>query len=141
MGDERERFVGSALPVISAASYRSTGSGPIIILVIDDSSDADFADVIAAAAGSASDAFTATWTALVDEAGTAVRFHLLRVQTGAERRWLVTDPPADFVEVLRTDPHLVALLPERLAGDPDSPLEPEHLHEAMFVTARTASAG
>jgi hypothetical protein len=92
-------------------------SGPIIVLVIDDTTDDEFASIVAREDMRPSDNFTGRWGTGELNGNWTIDFHLLEVGGRADRRFFTDNIHRELLDWVLTVPHTVALLPAELAAE------------------------
>ena len=98
--------------------------GPsIIILVVDDSEDDELTTIIAREEHVPSPNFGGVWGSGQADGHWLVGFHLIQLGGGVERQWFTDNIHRPLLEAVLDVPHLVAIVPEEIAGDAKSPEE------------------
>jgi hypothetical protein len=89
----------------------------IIILVVDDESDGELASVFAREDHVPSPNFGGVWGSGQQDGHWLVAFHLVEHGGGIERQWYTSNIHRPLLETVLEVPHLVAIIPEEIAGD------------------------
>lgn len=95
-------------------------SGPIIVLVVDDSDDDELAGIIASEDMVPAEHFGGVWGTAQRDGHWLVGFRLVELGArtdGIERAWITDNIHRELLETILTVPHLVAILPAELAED------------------------
>jgi hypothetical protein len=92
--------------------------GPsIIILVVDDSEDDELIAILAREDGVPSPNFGGVWGSGQADGNWLVGFHLIQLDGGVERQWFTDNIHRPLLEAVLDVPHLVAIVPEEIAGE------------------------
>lgn len=89
----------------------------IIILVVDDSDDDELTAIIAREDHVPSPNFGGVWGSGEAEGHWLVAFHLIQLGGGVERQWFTDNIHRPLLEAVLDLPHLVAIVPEEIAGE------------------------
>jgi hypothetical protein len=111
---------------------------PLIILVVNDSMDDELVSVIAHATNAPADDFVGAWAARLYPAIT-VRFTLARLSGGFERQWTLDAVNHEIAKATSVQ-HLVAVLPDEIAGDLSRFTDLSRLGAAVIVSTSRSPA-
>lgn len=89
----------------------------IIVLVVDDSDDDELTAIIAREDHVPSPNFGGVWGSGQTEGHWLVAFHLIQLGGGVERQWFTDNIHRPLLEAVLDVPHLVAIVPEEIAGE------------------------
>ncbi|HEY5709325.1 MAG TPA: hypothetical protein VIS51_08010 [Solirubrobacterales bacterium] len=92
----------------------------IVIAVVDDSGDDELAAIIAREDHVPSPNFGGLWGSGQEDGHWLVAFHLIQLGGGVERQWFTSNIHRPLLEAVLDVPHLVAIVPEEIAGDANS---------------------
>jgi hypothetical protein len=96
------------------------GQENIIALVVDDTDDDEFAEIVATENMVPSERFGGAWGNGQRDGHWLVAFQLIERGAGAagvQRQWFTSNIHRELLDAILQVPHLVALLPAELAGD------------------------
>lgn len=93
------------------------GEPSIIIVVVDDSADDELTAIFAREDHVPSASFGGVWGSGQADGCWLVVFHLVELGGGVERQWFTSNIHRPLLEAVLDVPHLVAIVPEEIAGD------------------------
>jgi hypothetical protein len=96
------------------------GEASIIVVVVDDNEDDELAALFATEDSVPSDRFGGLWGSGRREGFWLVALHLIEYGGGIERQWFTDNIDRPLLETILDVPHLVALVPQELAGDAET---------------------
>jgi hypothetical protein len=89
----------------------------IVILVVDDKDDDELANVFAREDRVPSSNFGGLWGSGRMDGNWLVAFQLVELGGGLEREWFTNNIHRPLLKAILDVPHLVAIVPEEIAGD------------------------
>jgi hypothetical protein len=93
------------------------GEPSIIIVVVDDSADDELTAIFAREDHVPSASFGGVWGNGQADGHWLVAFQLVEIGGGVERQWFTSNIHRPLLEAVLDVPHLVAIVPEEIAGD------------------------
>lgn len=115
MSDAVDHASVDATPARGMGFVPRAGRQPIIVLVVDESDDAELALLLGGGEGVAATDYEGSWSAHDDGMRVIVEFRLLRRGGEWERQWKYTDPGGSVLNAIAAGTHHVAIVP--LVGD------------------------
>jgi len=116
----RSDFVDGSKPIISIAAIpREPPELPLLVLVVDDSGDAELVDVLAENDTVPAEGFRGDWGNVLEggaDEPVTFKFRLYKTDGDWRRAWIYQGPPKEMVDLITTGNHDVAILPRELAG-------------------------
>jgi hypothetical protein len=97
--------------------WPDAGGLAILILVVDDSNDDELTGIFAREDVVPSEHFGGVWGSGQRDGCWLVSFQLVELGGGVERQWFTDNIHRPLLEAILEVPHLVAIVPEELAGD------------------------
>jgi hypothetical protein len=108
------------LEIVRWMGLASPSELPIIVIVVDDRDDDELVAIIARERDVPSPRFGGVWGGGRRDGRSVVALQLTDLDGGAERRWFTQDIRRELLEMILVVPHLVAIMPQEVAGDANS---------------------